>query len=167
MRIPDICPFLHLFWGLKVENSHETQKNLRPGQGGSVLYKIQSTKINIKNQSYPIGFGHPNVLFCLKSDTNGHFPRPAETDPYAYRYQTKVSTVNSICQKCERHCGTWFISNRWSVHCCCLSSNMGAAGYCHVKERGDKRALSPIVSCCCVKLHHKTKCWLCPHPPPS
>ena len=48
MRIPDICPFLHLFWGLKVENSHETQKNLRPGQGGSVLYKIQSTKINRK-----------------------------------------------------------------------------------------------------------------------
>ena len=39
----------------------------------------------LKNQIYLLRFGHTSALIFKKKTQNGHFPRPRETDPYAWR----------------------------------------------------------------------------------
>ena len=56
-----------------------------PGmRGRSIFQQDRDEKDQLKNQIYLIRFGHTKaLLFEEKNMTrNGHFSRPAETDPY-------------------------------------------------------------------------------------
>ena len=56
------------------------------------LYTLFTGNLHCKKkQNYLIRFGHMEALLLKKRTLNGHFSRPAETDPYV---DTRIERVN-------------------------------------------------------------------------
>ena len=67
-----------------------------PGMRGRSIFQQDRDENQLKNQIYLIGFGHTEaLLFEEKNMTrNGHFSRPAETDPYMWKLKGVMARID-------------------------------------------------------------------------
>ena len=55
----------------------------------------------LRKRGYLIRFGHTEALLLKKRTLNGHFSRPAETDPYPHMRKNRICSYEKNTQVCH------------------------------------------------------------------